>query len=453
LRSPSFLQLLVKEFRELLASRAFWLLLLFVGFLVGHSFITAVGLYAEMSGSANGGGPAALPQGLTSLDGVLVPTWGAYDLAATLLFPFVAIRMVSSEKESGALKLLLQLPGTLGSKLAAKGLVLLFAWLVSWLPGIVAIVLWRSYGGHLYAAETWNLLLGHLLRGLLSGGLGVAAAAVADGAASAAIVTLAFTVGTWALDFVAAGRGGFVQQLASYTPTAALRSFEQGLLRFSVVVVIALVSCAAFVLAGIWLNIGRTIKFRLAATLVLVVVTACAVLFGANLRASRDLSENRRNSFSTVDEAALRSIEASLRSIEASLRSINEPLKITIFLSPEDPRLTDFEQNVLQKLRRSLDKLEVEYAATTRTGLFDSEEHYGEIWYELGGRKIVERSTIEEVVLDQIYALSGVTSPDRSGEESFPGYPLAAQPKHAAAIFYLFWPLLVIIMWWLSRRL
>jgi hypothetical protein len=39
LRSPSFLQLLAKEFRELLASRAFWLLLLFVGLLVGHGFI------------------------------------------------------------------------------------------------------------------------------------------------------------------------------------------------------------------------------------------------------------------------------------------------------------------------------------------------------------------------------------------------------------------------------
>jgi len=101
LRSRSFLQLTAKEFRELLASRAFWLLLLFVGLLVGHGFITAVGLYAEMSGSGNG--PAALPQGLNSLDGVLVPTWGAYDLAAALLFPFVAIRTVSSEKESGGL--------------------------------------------------------------------------------------------------------------------------------------------------------------------------------------------------------------------------------------------------------------------------------------------------------------------------------------------------------------
>ena len=436
MRSLSFVRLLAKEFRELLASRAFWLLLVFVGFLVGHGFIIAVALYAEMSGS---GGPAALPQGLTSLDGVIVPTWGAYDLAATLLFPFVAIRMVSSEKESGALKLLLQLPGTLASKLTAKALVLLFAWLIAWLPGIAAIVLWRSYGGHVYAPETFNLLLGHLLRGLLSGALGVAAAALAESAASAAIITLAFTVGTWALDFVAAGRGGFVQQLASYTPTAALRSFEQGLLRFNAVVVIVLVSCAAFAFAAIWLNSGRTILDRLLRTLLVVVIAAGAVWAGANLRATRDVSENRRNSFSVADEAAL--------------RQIDQPLKITILLSPEDPRLTDFEQNVLRKLRRALDKVTVEYTAGSRTGLFEgADEHYGEIWYDIGGQRIVERSTIEEVVLEQIYKLANVNPPARSDDDAFPGYPLAAQPKYAAAIFYLFWPVLVIVTWWLSRR-
>jgi len=436
LRSPSFLRLLSKEFRELFAARAFWLLLLFVGLLAGHAFITAVGLYAEMSGN---GGPAALPQGLNSLDGIIVPTWGAYDLAATLLFPFVAIRMVSSEKESGALKLLLQLPGTLVSKVTAKALVLLFAWILAWIPGVAAIVLWRSYGGHVYAPETLNLMLGHLLRGLLSGGLAVAAAALADSAASAAIITLAFTVGTWALDFVAAGRGGFVQQLASYTPTAALRSFEQGLLRWNAVVVFVLLSCAAFGVAVIWLNTGRTIRSRLVGTLLLLVVTTGAIWIAAGLRASWDVSENRRNSFPAVDEAML--------------RGIDRPLKITIFLSPEDPRLTDFEQNVLRKLRRSVTRLEVDYAATSRSGLFESgEEHYGEIWYELGGQTIRDRSTIEEVVLEQIYKLAGVNPPERSIDDGFPGYPLAVQPKHAAALFYVLWPLIVIVTWWASRK-
>src|SRR5215471_18941928 len=111
LRSPRIWLLAVKEFRELLNSRAYWLLLLMIGPMVGQAFIAAVNLYAEVSGS--GGGPAALPQGLSPLDGIPAPTFGSYDLAVTLLFPFVAIRLVSVEKESGALKLMLQAPGSI----------------------------------------------------------------------------------------------------------------------------------------------------------------------------------------------------------------------------------------------------------------------------------------------------------------------------------------------------
>ena len=428
MRLRSLFLLLTKEFRELFASRAFWIMLLIAGVLVGHAFITAVGLYSEMSGG--GGGPAALPQGLTPLDGILVPTWGAYDLAATLLFPFVAIRLIAVERETGALKLLLQLPGAVGIKVMAKAIVLLCAWLVSWIPGLVAIVLWNSYGGHVYGPETLNLLLGHLLRGLLSAGLAVAAGAVAESAASAAIVTLGLTVGAWALDFVAAGRGGWLQQIAAYTPTAALRTFEQGLLRLNVVIVMLVLSCAGFGLAAIWLHTGRTVRARFVAVLILVMVVATLAWSGAKANTSWDVSENRRNSFSPEDEAVL--------------KQVSQPLKITVFLSPEDPRLTDFEQNVLRKLRRALSRLEVEYAATSTTGLFET-DRYGEIWYELGGQKVMERSTIEEVVLDQIYKLANLTAPERSIEESYSGYPLAAEPKYAAFIFYLFWPVLVIL--------
>src|SRR5437868_7563063 len=128
-QSYSFVQIFAKEWRELLASRSFWLLLLMIGPLVGHGCITAVGLDAEASGF--GGGPAALPQGLTPLDGILVPTFGAYDLAATLLFPFVAIRMIATEQETGGLKLLLQLPGSTGAKIAIKGVVIMGGWLLT----------------------------------------------------------------------------------------------------------------------------------------------------------------------------------------------------------------------------------------------------------------------------------------------------------------------------------
>ena len=411
--------------------------MLITGLLVGHGFITAVGLYAEASGS--GGGPAALAQGLTPLDGILVPTFGAYDLAAMFLFPFVAIRAIAAEKQSGGLKLLLQLPGSLATKVAAKVLVLLGGWLVTLLPGLTAIALWKSYGGHLYAPETLNLMLGHLLRTLLSAGIAIAAAAIAENAASAAIVTLGFTVGTWALDFIAAGRGGFLQQLAAYTPTASLRFFEQGLLRLNVFVVILAFSVAGFALATIWLNTGRTWRFRLLGTASLALLLAFVAVAANGMRASWDTSENRRNSFSRANETAL--------------GQIRQPLRITVVLAPEDPRLADFEQNVLRKLRRVLPRLEVDYATTSRTGLFEKpEDHYGEIWYEMNGQRVMERSAIEEVVLEQIYKLAAINPPVQSEENVFAGYPLAARAKGASWIFYGLWPLLVVFSWWTQNR-
>lgn len=437
MRLPSWFQLLKKEFRELFASRAYWLMLVIVGALVGHGFITAVGLYAEVSG--NGTTPAALPQGLTPLDGILVPTWGAYDLAAMLLFPFVAIRLIAAEKESGALKLLLQLPGSLAAKVSAKGLVLVAGWLIAWIPGLMAIQLWRSYGGHIYPNETHNLMLGHLLRGLLSAGFAAAAATLAESAASAAIVTLGITVGTWALDFIAAGRGGVWQQIANYTPTAALRSFEQGLFRLSTLVVMLVLSVGGFAVGVIWLHTGRSLRVRALLTAALVVIVVAACLGGSRLRESWDMSENRRNSFPAEDEKLL--------------SQINQPLHLTVFLAPEDPRLTDLEQTVLKKLRRVLPHLDVDYASNSTTGLFTAgEDHYGEIWYEMSGKKVMDRSTIEEVVLSQIYQLAGVTQPEHAVENEFPGYPLAATPKKAAVIFYLVWPALVILAWWLVRK-
>jgi len=437
LRSPSFTTLVAKEGRELMASRAFWLLLLMIGPLVGQSFITAVGHYAEASGI--NGGPAALPAALTPLDGILVQTLGVYDLAATLLLPFVAIRLIAAEKENGGIKLLLQLPGSLSAKVSAKALVLFTGWLVSLLPAVLAMTLWKSYGGHLYAPETVNLLLGHFVRAALSAAVAVAAAAIAESAASAAIVTLGFTVGAWVLDFVATGRGGWLQQLAMYTPTVALRNFEQGLLRVSTLVVIAAFSIAGFALAVIWLHTGRTFINRCLASLTTIAVVAIVSLGGASLRTSWDTSENRRNSFSRADEAALRQVHA--------------PLHITVFLAPEDPRLTDLEQNVLKRLRRVLPRVDVDYAANSRSGLFESSaDHYGEIWYEMGGQRAMDRSTIEQVVLEQVYKLAGIKTPEPDGDNAFSGYPLAARPRWAGLIFYGLWPLVTLFIWWWMRR-
>lgn len=419
--------LFAKDIREQVTSRAYWILLLLIGPLVGHAFITAVETYAEASGI--GGGPSALAQGLSPLDGIFVPTFGAYDIAATLLFPFVAIRLISAERESGAWKLLLQMPAGIGSMLFSKAIALLAAWSIAWIPGLISIVLWKFYGGSLYAPEILNLLLGHFLRVLVSAGVAVAAASIATSASSAAIVTLGFTIGTWALEFVAEGRGGLLHTLAAFTPTAALRVFEQGELQLSIALVMFTFGIAGFGLAAIWLAERNTIASRLRLSAGLALIAAGTATMLSLPKAAWDLSENRRNSFSESEAGAL--------------RQIREPLRVTVNLAAEDPRWMDLDRNVLSKLDRILPKMTVEHAARSRSGLFEG-EHYGEVWYEIGGRRVMSRSATEAIVLETIFKLAQVPSPQ--GEEvRFPGHPLATHASGAAMIYYFAWPFVVAV--------
>lgn len=429
--------LLGRELRELAASRSYWLLLLVIGLLVGHAFLNATEIYAEASGS--GGGPAALSQGLSPLEGFVVPTFGAYDLAATLLFPFVVIRLLASEKQTGALTLSLQLPVPFRTVIGAKGAALLLAWAAAGIPGAMALMIWRGLGGHLYAPETLTVALGHLLRGLLTIGIGAASAALAASAASAAILALTITLGTWALDYVAAARGGWVASVAAYTPSSALRVFEHGELRLATVLILIVLSIAGLVVAAIWLQEGKRLSWRLSRLVAgLACVVAGCLACGVS-RLSWDVSEDRRNSFSRADETALRSIQ--------------QPLHVTVYLAAEDPRLVDFEHGVLAKLRRTMRSLTVTYAASSRSGLFEKpNEHYGEIWYRLGGRREMNRSSTPEIVLETIYRLAGRTPPTPSNDASYPGYPLSAHSAAAPWIFFVVWPLLVAGAWWYVRR-
>jgi hypothetical protein len=253
---------------------------------------TATSIYTEASGA--GGGPAALSQGLSPLEGIVVPTLGAYDIAATLLFPFVVIRLIANEKQTGALALTLQSPLPFAATMAAKLLALLAAWLVAGLAGAIALVTWRGVGGHLYGPETMTVVLGHVLRGLLTIGVSAAAAALATSAASAAIVALTVTLGTWALDYVAAARGGVIASVAAYTPSAALRVFEHGELRVATLLILVTLGVGGLVVATVWLREGEQVSRRVRdVVFALVAIVALCIAF-ARVRDSRDVSEDRR---------------------------------------------------------------------------------------------------------------------------------------------------------------
>src|SRR5262245_66364969 len=101
LRYRPFVWLLRKEWRELVASRAWWVLLLLMGPLVGVSFISAVRTYAEASGLNGTAVGQGVGEAFSPLVGVWAPTFSACELAAAFMLPFVGIRLVSGDRQSG----------------------------------------------------------------------------------------------------------------------------------------------------------------------------------------------------------------------------------------------------------------------------------------------------------------------------------------------------------------
>ncbi len=424
---PAFLWLLVKEWRELLSSRAWWVFLVVIGPLVGLSFISAVNTYAEASGLH--GTAAGVGEAFSPLIGVLAPTFSACELAAVFLLPFVAIRLVAGDRQSGALKIELQHPMSAFTRMTAKALVLLAGWLIASLAPAAAVVLWKSYGGSLYAPELATVVFGHLLNAGLTVALAAAMAALTEHPSTAAILTLTATVGTWIINFIAAVHGGWWERAAGYTPTAMVAEFQHGLVRLDVVLIAVALILTGLAFAAVWLRLGVAIRRRMFESVILGAFATVVIFACTFATASWDTSENRMNSFSKADEQALRQIRV--------------PIQIEVHLAPEDPRRADLEHRALSKLRRLLPKVQVSYVSATSIGLFEqTSPDYGEIWYDLGGRKTMSRVTTEEGVLETIYSLAGVSPPPES-DEVFRGHPLAVPPRAAAWVFYGIWPALV----------
>ena len=434
---PAFLWLLEKECRELVVSRAWWVLLLGMGPLVGVSFVSAVHTYAEVSGL--NGTSAGVGEALSPLVGVWAPTFSACELAAVFLLPFVAIRMVAGDRQNGALKLELQRGMSPFTRIAAKAIVALAGWLIAMLPPLSAIALWKSYGGSVYAPELATLVVGHVLNAALTIALGAATAALTEHPSTAAILTLGATVGTWIVNFFGAIQGGWWERAAGYTPAAMVAEFQHGLARLDTVLVAVVLALTGFATAAIWIRLGATVQRRACESIAAVALSAVAIFLCTLCTASWDTSESRGNSFPEADEQAL--------------RRIRQPLRIEAHLAAEDPRRVDLEHRALSKLRRVLPALQVRYVAATSIGLFEqTSAGYGEIWYDLGGRRTMSRVTTPEGVLEAIYSLAGITPPKEDDEAMFRGHPLAVPPTGAAPIFYGVWPGLTLATAILVRR-
>jgi hypothetical protein len=408
-----------------------------MGPLVGVSFISSVHTYAEVSGL--NGTAAGVGEALSPLIGVWAPTFSACELAAVFLLPFVAIRLVAGDHQSGALKLEMQQSMSSFLRITAKALVLTGGWLVAMLPPLTAIMLWKMYGGTVYPPELTTLAIGHMLNAGLTIALAAAMSSLTEHPSTAAILTLGATVGTWIISFFGAIQGGLWERAAGYTPAAMVAEFQHGLMRLDTTLIALVLIAGGLGLTAIWMRLGIATRRRAYESIALGAAAIAAVFACSLVHQSWDTSESRGNSFPESDERALRHIHA--------------PLRIEAHLAPEDPRRTDLEHQALSKLRRVIPDVQIEYVSNTSIGLFEqTRAGYGEIWYKLEGRKTMSRTTTAEGVLESIYSLAGITPPPEDDEHVFRGHPLATSAHGAGIVFYALWPAVILAGAIITRR-
>ena len=199
---------------------------------------------------------------------------------------------------------------------------------------------------------------------------------------------------------------------------------QHGLAGVAIVAVIALLlTFAGLALAAIWMRLGVHVKRRVVESAALVMLAAGAIVVSSFVRPNWDTSENRYNSFPEADERVLQQIHA--------------PLTIEVHLAPEDPRRTDLETHALSKLRRILPHLTVRYVSATSIGIFEqANAGYGEIWYELNGRKAMRCATTAEATLEAIYLVAGIPAPSNR-TKCFPcGTAYLLQELHFALLLF-----------------
>ncbi len=421
------LYMLLQELRGLLLSPALWLMLIVLSLLTGFSFFQAVHLFSEAGRTALTF--PELARGMNPLDGIFIPCFGAYYLSQTLLLPFVAIRLIGLDKQSGALTLLLQMPlspsALCGLKLAAMGVL----WLFSLLPAISVLLIWLAIGGHIHWPEIALLLFGHGLYALTVITLAMFVAVVSDSLPTAAMVCLAVTLGSWVLDFAASGNGAIMQFLHSLSFNVLLHQLETGLLTMGGVAPFTVIAALFFLLTITWIHPGRKLTWKITRSLATIIVLTVALIVVMRVPGTLDVTEDRRHSFNPADSRAL--------------NLLGDQLTLTIHLNPEDSRRQDMEKGVLARLQRTVPDLQVVYVEDHATGLFAAPENesYGLIEYLYHDRHDQSYSNSPEEMLAIIYTLAGVQVSAETVAD-YPGYPLVVKDPPGKWWFYLWLPLL-----------
>jgi ABC-type transport system involved in multi-copper enzyme maturation permease subunit len=400
--------------------------------LVGYGFTQAVFLFTQASRSAIRF--AELAKGMEPMQGVFVPTFGSLYLVLTLLFPFIAIRLMRGERDSNSLKLLLQMPVSPGCIVLAKLVAVMLAWIASLIPLAAALIVWIANGGHVFLPALFVLLLGYALYSLIIAAVAFGASVTTDSPTSAAILTLAITLGMWVLDF-AGSTTGILRSFSFISLTESLRKFETGLLSAPDTLLLIIIAVALLSVSAICIHPGTATRFKILRSALVAVFAGAVAVFASFSQTAVDFSEDSHNSFNPAYERAL--------------RSMDQPLRITVNLSADDSRLQEMERNVFAKLRRNVPHLRIVYSEESNKLLFTTPEddRYGLIVYEYAGSKDEVRSNSPTEILPILFKLSGQTV-NADPVPNYSGYPLVLEKTNGELLFYCVLPVAILACWW-----
>lgn len=405
-------------------------------FLVGYGFIQAVDLYSQASRSAIEF--PELARGMVPFEGILVPTLGAFYLASTLLLPFVAIRAIAQDKESGALKLLLQMPIAPAWLVALKVIAILLTVTALLVPSLSFVPIWLYLGGHIHLPELLNLLAGHALYALDVASIAFLAAALSESLSTAAILALVFTLAFWVMDFAATASEGFLHRLSFYSLTAALRQFEQGLFNLPAALAMMLGAVGLFALTATWLPTGTAAREKLQVSFLIVLLFSVLAIASSYARVYVDFTENRRNSFRPTRLPCAECKAPCLFGFTSRLRTAG--LKKWKLMSSES-----FAAQFL--ILRSATRTHAGMVFSAPCPMSATASSFTNIM----GKRAESRSNSPREILPLLHELSGTkVKPEK--EPDYRGYPLVADATGYAAWFYGILPAFMLFSWWRVRQ-
>jgi len=429
-----------RELGIVLGARVTWLVLAASALLVGHSFVLAIDLFSAASRSA--AAFVLMAREMDPLAGVVRPMLGGLQLAASVLLPLIAARGLALERERRSYGALAIAVGGTTRVVAAKCLAAAVAPCLMLLPVGLSLALFVGFGGHVAARETTVALTGHWLHGLAIVAVSVAAAAATRTFAQAALLGIAVSLGSWAVD---AGEGfaalAWLGRLEWVSVSERLQPFEQGVLSLGATGWLLSLTIGALAVAISAARFTDGLRRALPVLAILAVLGAALWMFG-NLSRAYDASEQQRMSLPP--------------SVIKALRALEQPIRIEVWLDRDDGRRAQFERDALAKLRLARPDLTLIYPldGLDRPNEAARDADYGRIVLRVGKALRQTRSTSRRELITLLFEAAGRVLPDWS-QPQYSGYPVVidgwARTLLATAAYGLIPGVFLIGGWLLTR--